>query len=105
MIDRNLQEAEDQLSALSSGLATVDERVAALKEQLGRHSRDAAALELSVASAAQTIAAATQLLDQLAHEYTAWERDVSYILRAIYICTTSYTILVPSICFQLTLYY
>nr|XP_037870708.1 cytoplasmic dynein 2 heavy chain 1 isoform X3 [Bombyx mori] len=78
-LHKNLQEAEDQLSTLSSGLATVDERVAALKEQLGRHSRDAAALELSVASAAQTIAAATQLLDQLAHEYTAWERDLANI--------------------------
>lgn len=73
----NLRQAESELAALSSGLATVDERVAALKEQLGQHTRDAAAIELSLNNATKTIQAARSLLDQLAHEYTAWEQDVS----------------------------
>lgn len=72
-----MQEAEDQLSALSSGLATVDQRVGALKEQLGQHTRDAAAIEMRLNAAADTLRAAQNLLDQLAHEYTAWECDVS----------------------------
>lgn len=74
---RNLKEAENQLGALSSGLATVDERVAALKEQLGQHTHDAAAIELRLTSATNTIQTAKQLLDQLAHEYDVWEADVS----------------------------
>lgn len=80
MFNRNLQEAEDQLSALSSGLATVDERVAALKDQLGQHTRDAAAIELKLSNATGTIQAAKSLLDQLAHEYGAWEADVRSLI-------------------------
>ena len=68
------------MAALSSGLATVEERVAALQEQLGQHTRDAAALELRLTQANETITAATNLIDQLAHEYTAWESDVIILL-------------------------
>ncbi|XP_063374788.1 cytoplasmic dynein 2 heavy chain 1 isoform X3 [Cydia amplana] len=82
-LHRNLQEAEGQLAALSSGLATVDERVSALKEQLGRHTRDAAALELRLNTAQATIRAARALLDQLRHEYAAWETDLEYISKEI----------------------
>ncbi|XP_061706791.1 cytoplasmic dynein 2 heavy chain 1 [Cydia pomonella] len=82
-LHRNLQEAEGQLAALSSGLATVDERVSALKEQLGQHTRDAAALELRLATAQATIRAARTLLDQLRHEYAAWETDLEYISKEI----------------------
>lgn len=76
-ISRNLQEAEDQLAALTNGLETVEERVSALKEQLGQHTREAAALELQVGDATATLDAARSLFAQLAHEYTAWEVDVS----------------------------
>ncbi|XP_050362992.1 cytoplasmic dynein 2 heavy chain 1 [Nymphalis io] len=75
----NLKRAEDELAALSSGLATVDERVAALKEQLGRHTREAAAIELRLSTAVQTIRAASDLLDRLAHEYDSWENDLQNI--------------------------
>nr|XP_026491806.1 cytoplasmic dynein 2 heavy chain 1 [Vanessa tameamea] len=75
----NLKRAEDELAALSSGLATVDERVAALKEQLGRHTREAAAIELRLSTAVQTISAASDLLDRLAHEYDSWENDLQNI--------------------------
>lgn len=64
------------MAALSMGLATVEERVAALETQLGQHTRDAAALELKLTNANNTITAATSLLGQLAHEYTTWEQDV-----------------------------
>lgn len=66
------------MAALSSGLATVEERVASLQQQLGQHTRDAAALELKLAQANETITAATNLIQQLAHEYTSWESDVRH---------------------------
>ncbi|KAJ8726931.1 hypothetical protein PYW08_015328 [Mythimna loreyi] len=78
-LHKNLTDAEQQMAALSSGLATVEERVAALQEQLGQHTRDAAALELRLTQANETITAATNLIDQLAHEYTAWESDLENI--------------------------
>jgi hypothetical protein len=65
------------LAALSSGLESVEERVEALQQQLGQHSRDAAALELQLAAAHTTIGAAAGLLAALAAEYQAWETDVS----------------------------
>lgn len=65
------------MAALSTDLNTVEERVAALQEQLGQNTREAAALELKLAQANATITTATGLIDQLAHEYTAWENDVS----------------------------
>lgn len=65
------------MAALSTGLATVEERVASLQAQLGQHTRDAAALELRLSSANDTITAASTLIEQLAHEYAAWETDVS----------------------------
>ncbi|RVE44280.1 hypothetical protein evm_011075 [Chilo suppressalis] len=73
----NLREAKEQLAALSSGLASVEERVSSLQQQLGQHTRDAAALELKVGAARETIAAATALIRTLADEYTMWEHDVS----------------------------
>ncbi|KAL0883823.1 hypothetical protein ABMA27_015910 [Loxostege sticticalis] len=82
-LHKNLRAAEEQLNALSSGLATVDERVAALQQQLGQHTRDAAALELRLGAAKQTIAAATALIDTLAHEYDAWETDLEHISKEI----------------------
>ncbi|KAJ8724956.1 hypothetical protein PYW07_015914 [Mythimna separata] len=78
-LHKNLTDAEQQMAALSSGLATVEERVAALQEQLGQHTRDAAALELRLTQANETITAATNLIGQLAHEYTAWETDLENI--------------------------
>ncbi|XP_075972807.1 dynein cytoplasmic heavy chain beethoven [Anticarsia gemmatalis] len=78
-LHKNLTDAEQQMAALSSGLATVEERVAALQDELGQHTRDAAALELKLAAATDTIGAATSLLDQLAHEYSAWENDLENI--------------------------
>ncbi|KAJ2950704.1 hypothetical protein O0L34_g8964 [Tuta absoluta] len=82
-LHKNLKDAEAQLEALSSGLATVDERVAALKDQLGQHTRDAAAIELKLSNAKKTIEAARSLLDQLAHEYSAWEIDLENISKEI----------------------
>ncbi|XP_052738057.1 cytoplasmic dynein 2 heavy chain 1 isoform X2 [Bicyclus anynana] len=82
-LHKNLHQAEAELAALSSGLATVDERVAALKEQLGLHTREAAALELRLSTAVGTIQAARDLLDQLAHEYESWESDLQNISREI----------------------
>lgn len=79
-IPRNLQDAENQLAALSTGLTTVDERVASLKEQLGKHTRDAATIELRLSNAAKTIDTARGLLEQLAQEYSAWETDVSRLV-------------------------
>lgn len=78
-LHRNLMDAEQQMAALSSGLTTVEERVAALQTQLGQHTKEAAALELKLTNANNTITAATNLLDQLAHEYTAWETDLENI--------------------------
>ncbi|KOB77908.1 Cytoplasmic dynein 2 heavy chain 1 [Operophtera brumata] len=94
----NLQEAEDQLSALSSGLASVDQRVSALKEQLGQHTRDAAAIEMRLNAAADTLRAAQHLLDQLAHEYTAWENDLQVMtsLRN-YLATSNYLFINTSV--------
>ncbi|XP_037297407.1 LOW QUALITY PROTEIN: cytoplasmic dynein 2 heavy chain 1 [Manduca sexta] len=71
------------MSALSTGLESVSERVAALKEQLGRHTRDAAALELRLGDVTRTIAAATHMLRQLAHEYRRWELDLENISKEI----------------------
>lgn len=51
-----------------------------LKEQLGQHTREAAALELRLSEATATLNTARDLLQQLAHEYTAWEKDVRYTL-------------------------
>ncbi|XP_047023303.1 cytoplasmic dynein 2 heavy chain 1 [Helicoverpa zea] len=82
-LHKNLTDAEQQMTALSTGLATVEERVAALQEQLGQHTRDAAALELRLTQANETITAATSLIDQLAHEYTAWENDLENISKEI----------------------
>uniref|UniRef100_A0A2A4JRE1 Dynein heavy chain, cytoplasmic n=1 Tax=Heliothis virescens TaxID=7102 RepID=A0A2A4JRE1_HELVI len=82
-LHKNLTDAEQQMAALSTGLATVEERVAALQEQLGQHTRDAAALELRLTHANDTITAATSLIDQLAHEYTAWESDLENISKEI----------------------
>ncbi|CAD0198891.1 unnamed protein product [Chrysodeixis includens] len=82
-LHKNLTDAEQQMAALSSGLATVEERVAALQQQLGQHTRDAAGLELRLASANDTIRAATDLIQQLAHEYDAWENDLEYISKEI----------------------
>ncbi|XP_052751641.1 cytoplasmic dynein 2 heavy chain 1 isoform X2 [Galleria mellonella] len=82
-LHKNLQDAEAQLAALSSGLESVESRVAALKEQLGQHTRDAAALELKLATATDTIAAATGLIDRLADEYDAWEQDLEHISKEI----------------------
>ncbi|XP_063823749.1 cytoplasmic dynein 2 heavy chain 1-like [Ostrinia nubilalis] len=82
-LHKNLVAAEEQLHALSSGLATVEERVAALQQQLGQHSRDAAALELSLSNATSTITAATALIATLAQEYDAWETDLENISREI----------------------
>ncbi|CAK1578266.1 unnamed protein product [Parnassius mnemosyne] len=82
-LHKNLQEAEAELSALSSGLNTVEERVAALKTQLGEHSRDAATLELKLTEAKRTLEAAQNLLDQLANEYDAWELDLKHISKEI----------------------
>ncbi|KAG7305419.1 hypothetical protein JYU34_009490 [Plutella xylostella] len=80
---RNLQDAENQLAALSTGLTTVDERVASLKEQLGKHTRDAATIELRLSNAAKTIDTARGLLEQLAQEYSAWETDLEHISKEI----------------------
>ncbi|CAG5009427.1 unnamed protein product [Parnassius apollo] len=82
-LHKNLQEAEAELSALSSGLNTVEERVASLKAQLGEHSRDAATLELKLTEAKRTLEAAQNLLDQLANEYDAWELDLKHISKEI----------------------
>ncbi|XP_013174903.1 PREDICTED: cytoplasmic dynein 2 heavy chain 1-like [Papilio xuthus] len=82
-LHKNLQEAEAELSALSSGLSTVEERVSALKAQLGLHSRDAAALELKLSEAKKTLHNAQDLLDQLANEYDAWELDLQKISKEI----------------------
>lgn len=65
------------MASLSEGLASVEARVSSLKDQLGQHSREAAILEHKVTAAKQTLQAAASLLQQLAHEYTAWELDVS----------------------------
>ncbi|XP_072941902.1 cytoplasmic dynein 2 heavy chain 1 [Epargyreus clarus] len=80
---KSLQEAEDELAALSSGLATVDERVAALQQQLEQHTREAAALELRLAGTASTLAAAQALLERLGDEYDAWEADLQNISKEI----------------------
>ncbi|KAI8440127.1 hypothetical protein MSG28_001532 [Choristoneura fumiferana] len=107
----NLQEAEAQLSALSSGLATVDQRVAALKQQLGQHTRDAAAIELRLTNAGATIQAARTLLDQLAHEYDAWENDLEHISKEISelnirsLLAAAYIIYLPDVTEQRALYY
>ncbi|XP_034825556.2 cytoplasmic dynein 2 heavy chain 1 [Maniola hyperantus] len=82
-LHKNLHQAEAELAALSTGLVTVDERVAALKEQLGQHTREAAAIELRLSTAVNTIQAARDLLDQLAHEYESWETDLQNISREI----------------------
>ncbi|XP_022829187.1 cytoplasmic dynein 2 heavy chain 1 [Spodoptera litura] len=80
---KNLTDAEQQMAALSTDLNTVEERVAALQEQLGQNTREAAALELKLAQANATITTATGLIDQLAHEYTAWENDLENISKEI----------------------
>ncbi|XP_013145919.1 PREDICTED: cytoplasmic dynein 2 heavy chain 1-like, partial [Papilio polytes] len=82
-LHRNLQEAEAEMSALSSGLSTVEERVAALQAQLGQHSRDAAALEHKLHEAKKTLSTAHHLLDQLADEYDAWELDLQNISKEL----------------------
>lgn len=74
---RNLEEATASASALESGLASVEERVAALQTALGGHARHAAALELRVAATARTLAAAAALLRALEHEARAWDEHVS----------------------------
>ncbi|XP_060800611.1 cytoplasmic dynein 2 heavy chain 1 [Amyelois transitella] len=80
---QNLKDAESQLAALSTGLESVTERVSALKEQLGRETREAAAIELRLETATATITAARGLLDRLADEDTAWARDLEHISKEI----------------------
>ncbi|XP_038213294.1 cytoplasmic dynein 2 heavy chain 1 [Zerene cesonia] len=82
-LHKNLELAEAQVEALSSGMASVEERVAALQAGLGRHTRAAAALELRLAAAAATIRHAAPLLDQLAQECATWETDLNNISNEI----------------------
>ncbi|CAF4954820.1 unnamed protein product [Pieris macdunnoughi] len=82
-LHKNLQQAESELEALSSGMTSVEERVTSLKEQLGQHTRDAAALEMRLTAVTDTIQHANGLLEHLANEYRTWETDLQNISREI----------------------
>ncbi|XP_045525458.1 cytoplasmic dynein 2 heavy chain 1 [Pieris brassicae] len=82
-LHKNLQQAESELEVLSSGMTSVEERVMSLKEQLGQHTRDAAALEMRLTTVTDTIQHANGLLQHLANEYRTWETDLQNISREI----------------------
>lgn len=56
----------------------MDDTVAELKEQLTSSTKEAAEIEVRLASAEKTISAAEGLVSKLDDEYTVWSKQVSY---------------------------
>ncbi|XP_068082912.1 cytoplasmic dynein 2 heavy chain 1 [Anabrus simplex] len=72
-LHRNLQMAEDQIGKLSEGLVDVDKAVADLKNQLNTYTKEAAAIEIHLNKAQDTINAAEGLVGKLNDEYERWK--------------------------------
>lgn len=75
-LQRNLKEAEEQISSLSTGLQDVDSTVAKLKQQLSIYSREAAETQVRLQAAKDTLAAAQGLVSKLDEEFNRWQEQV-----------------------------
>ncbi|KJH39615.1 hypothetical protein DICVIV_14507, partial [Dictyocaulus viviparus] len=62
----NLSKAEKQIQKLSKGLATVDEKVAVLKEKFERLMKEATQIKIDLEKEQDTIKVAGTLVDRLA---------------------------------------
>lgn len=71
-----MENAKFQLGELSSGLSTVDAKVAKLKEQLSTYTKEAAEIEIHLGKAQETLQAAEGLVDKLDDEYNRWKTQV-----------------------------
>lgn len=70
---RGLAAAEAQLGKLTTGLNTVESRVAQLQKELAEHTRSAAELQLRTESAEASLSTARALLQKLDTEHRDWQ--------------------------------
>lgn len=83
-VSRNLSDAESQVQTLSTGLNTVDERVASLKEQLSTYTKEATEIEIKLSAAQITISKAEQLVLKLSDEFCRWQTNVGRIYKHVH---------------------
>lgn len=76
--DRNLANAENDMSQLSTGLDNVDKQVAVLREQLAESTREASQIEIGMHKARQTLSVSQNLVTELDDEYKRWRIQVFF---------------------------
>lgn len=75
--------AESQIKDLSSNLNTVDERVAALKEELNTYTKQATEIEINLTSVQNTVEKAEKLVSRLSAEFIRWNQNVCVYLQTL----------------------
>ena len=75
---RNLQEAEENMAELSTGLDDVDKQVALLREQMTVSTREASEIEIGLSQARQTLNASQNLVAGLEDEFQRWQKQVDH---------------------------
>ena len=76
-ISRNLQDAGDSMTRLSTGLDDVDKQVAVLREKMAVSTREASEIEIGLKKARQTLSVSQNLVAELQDEYLRWQKQVS----------------------------
>jgi dynein heavy chain 2, cytosolic len=75
-LKRNLENAETEMSMLSTGLEDVNARVKQLSDQLNLYTQEAAILEIKLEEARKVLRSAEVLVTKLDSEYTNWSQEL-----------------------------
>lgn len=72
----NLNEAENEMKSLVTGLDTVDARVKELSNQLNVYTQEAAVLEIKLEESRNTLKSAEVLVEKLSSEFHNWSKQL-----------------------------